>query len=488
MTTASRCPDEEDLQRFTLGEVSERELLALERHLEQCSGCAAALQTLHVDDTLSAALRAQALPQAEPGPPVDDVRIEAMMRRLEALRRPVCDSATQATVGSGGIESSWPEIAASGDAATPAKITAAVHALLAPARGAGELGWLGPYRIVGVLGSGGMGVVFRAEDPQLKRQVAVKALLPKQIPDASARRRFLREAQAAAAVEHDHIIHINQVGEDRGVPFVAMPLLHGESLEDRLRRVAPLPVREVLRIGREIGEGLAAAHARGLIHRDIKPANIWLQGDRGRVKILDFGLARPLDPAGELSQVGAIIGTPTYMAPEQAQGGVVDQRTDLFSLGCVMYRMATGEPAARGANTIQILMALTYKQPLPPRQLNAALPPALEALLLRLLAKEPEGRPPTVQAVVDNLRALESNGATDARTRPGACPARGRGRRWLRVAVAVVLLAGLALAALWFGSTLYRSVYAPDPVEEHREAPEWPPVPVPHKIGGHTIT
>jgi serine/threonine protein kinase len=165
----------------------------------------------------------------------------------------------------------------------------------------------------------------------------------------SARERFLHEARAMAAVRHDHVVTIHQVGEERGVPFFAMEQLEGESLHDRLRREAPLPAAEVLRIAREAAEGLAAAHARGLIHRDVKPANLWLEiqpgepgasasgGHGGRVKVLDFGLAR--SAAGDephLTQTGVVVGTPAYMAPEQARGEVPDQRSDLFSLGCVL--------------------------------------------------------------------------------------------------------------------------------------------------------
>jgi hypothetical protein len=157
---------------------------------------------------------------------------------------------------------------------------------LAPAAAPDEIGRLGPYRILKVLGAGGMGMVFEADDPQLKRRVALKVMLPSLAASESARKRFLREAQAAAAIDHDHIVTIHQVGEDRGVPYLAMPLLQGGSLESRLQDQGagtPLPLDEVLRIGREVAEGLAAAHTHGLIHRDIKPANIWLESRvRGR--------------------------------------------------------------------------------------------------------------------------------------------------------------------------------------------------------------
>ena len=214
-----------------------------------------------------------------------------------------------------------------------AEVTPEDYAFLTPAKGPGELGWLGPYRVLQVLGAGGMGIVFQAEDPKLKRLVALKAMRPGLALSPAAKQRFLRKAQAAAAIEHDHIITIHQVAEDRGVLFLAMPFLKGESLDARLNRDGSLPVPEVLRIGREIAEGLDAAHQHGLIHRDIKPGNIWLEdkgraerrqppGESepgGRVKILDFGMVRTVESNTHLTKTGAIVGTPAYMAPEQAR-------------------------------------------------------------------------------------------------------------------------------------------------------------------------
>ena len=192
------------------------------------------------------------------------------------------------------------------------------------------MGWLGPYRVLSKLGAGGMGVVLEAEDSQLRRRVALKVMKPQIAASASARRRFLREAQTAAAAEHDHIVAIFQVGEVGGVPYIAMPLLHGHTLADRLSEAAEdnvppdcqggLPLDEVVRIGREVAQGLDAAHRQGLIHRDIKPANIWLEAETGRVKILDFGLARAASDDEHLTQAGATVGTPSYMSPEQTRG------------------------------------------------------------------------------------------------------------------------------------------------------------------------
>jgi serine/threonine protein kinase len=260
--------------------------------------------------------------------------------------------------------------------------------------------------VLAVLGAGGMGVVFRAEDPHLARPVALKAILPGMAASDSARQRFLREARAAASIKHDHIVTIYQVGEDRSVLFLAMEFLEGQSLEGRLQRDGKLPLAEVLRIGREMAQALAAAHQRELIHRDIKPANIWLEGESSRVKILDFGLARTAREEGQLTQQGAIVGTPAYMAPEQAQSKSVDSRCDLFSLGCVLYRMATGEPPFKGTDLISTLMAVATEEPRPPHELNRSLPRALSDLILSLLAKEPEGRPPSAQAVIESLERI----------------------------------------------------------------------------------
>jgi hypothetical protein len=291
-------------------------------------------------------------------------------------------------------------------AATPAAAELDLAQVLRPPQGPEELGRLGNYRILGVLGSGGMGAVFKAEDLQLRRLVALKAMLPGIAASPANRQRFLREAQAAAAIEHDHIVPIYQVGEDRGIPFLAMQLLKGESLDDRLRREPRLPADEVIRVGRETAEGLAAAHAQGLIHRDIKPANLWLEGERRRVKVLDFGLARAAAGDSQLTQSGVIVGTPAYMAPEQAAGKPVDGRCDLFSLGCVLYRCSTGELPFRGTDNISTLMAVAMEQPRPPRALNAEVPPALSNLIMRLLAKNPADRPASARDVQLGLEII----------------------------------------------------------------------------------
>lgn len=291
--------------------------------------------------------------------------------------------------------------------AAPPRTDPELCRFLAPPQRPDEIGRLGPYRVLQVLGSGGMGVVFRAEDVQLRRPVALKAMLPALSADPKCRERFFREARAAAAIEHDHIVTVYQVGDDRGVPFLAMRLLQGETLEARLRRCQRLPVPAVLKMAREIADGLDAAHERGLVHRDVKPSNIWLEAGRDRVKLLDFGLARVTQGDQELTQSGVLIGTPAYVAPEQARGEPATPRSDLFSLGCVMYRMCTGELPFKGRDTLATLSALALEEPPPVTAHNPEVPPALAALVTKLLAKDPARRPPSARAVAEAIAAID---------------------------------------------------------------------------------
>lgn len=349
----------------------------------------------------------------------------------------------------------------------------ATYDFLAPAQGPGELGRLGAYRVVEVLGSGGMGVVFRAEDMHLQRPVALKAMLPGLARSPTARQRFLREARAAAAIKHHHIVSIYQVGEDQGAPFLAMEFLEGEALDDRLKRASELPVAEIVRIGRQIAEGLAAAHDRGLIHRDIKPANIWLEGNQGWVKILDFGLARAVADQTHLTQTGAILGTPAFMAPEQATGKDTDHRCDLFSLGGVLYRMCTGRLPFPGPDAIAILYALATEVPDAPVDVNPNVPVELSALIMHLLEKKPNDRPASAQSVIDALRPLESDPTMllVAKSSPRLKPkkqttavklqARAVGG-WRRPALVMAATAGLVLIAFW----LFRQMLSTGPTPD----------------------
>jgi hypothetical protein len=302
-----------------------------------------------------------------------------------------------------------------------------------------------------------MGVVLRAEDEVLRRPVALKVMRPELAARPEARERFLREARAAAALAHEHVVPVYHVGEEGGTPFLVMPLLEGESLAARLRREGRLPVAEVLRIGREAAEGLAAAHERGLVHRDVKPGNLWLEGEPGKVKVLDFGLVWRVQEGVPLTQAGAVLGTPAYMAPEQVRGGAVDGRCDLFSLGVVLYETATGELPFQGEDALALLASLAADEPVPPCQLRPELPPALAALIVHLLAKRPADRPVSARAVADALRSLgtgtaplpASAGEGSGVPTPAAADRVRRRGWWVAAVVGLLGLTGAVAVALY---------------------------------------
>src|SRR5262245_39663676 len=244
---------------------------------------------------------------------------------------------------------------------------------LKPSDKQGSLGRLEHYEVQELVGHGGMGFVLRAFDEELHRVVAIKVMAAQLATSATARKRFKREAQAAAAVSHDHIVTIHAVEDAGKLPYLVMQYVAGASLQQRLDRDGPLELQEILRIGMQTASGLAAAHAQGLVHRDIKPANILLENGVERVKITDFGLARAAADAS-VSQSGIIAGTPQYMAPEQAQGEAVDCRADLFSLGSVLYAMCTGRAPFRASGTVAVLKRVCEETPTPIRDTNPEIP------------------------------------------------------------------------------------------------------------------
>jgi urea transport system substrate-binding protein len=283
---------------------------------------------------------------------------------------------------------------------------------LDPPQAGDELGRLGQFIVRRVLGYGGMGIVFEAEDPGLQRRVAIKVLRP-DMADEDLSRRFLREARVAASLKNDHVVTIYQVGEHDRCPFLVMELLKGESLADRLERDGWLPVAETLDVARQVAEGLRAAHAAGLVHRDIKPANIWLECDKPggpirRVKILDFGLAKPVHHDDSLTGHGQIVGTPHYMAPEQIFGGELDGRTDLFALGCVLYRCLTGRNPFAREHTTAVLRAAAEEELTAIEDSSPQIPRSVADYIRQLLSKDPAQRPPSAAAVAERLRALGS--------------------------------------------------------------------------------
>jgi WD40 repeat protein/serine/threonine protein kinase len=428
------CPDDQELESYIQGKHSPAEVDQLADHIEECSRCAETLEQFMSADTLVDPLKDQTrFVEAR-----QDPAVERLIEKLVTLPAAAGDT-----------------FVATGDATPAGEGEPANYVeILAPAEGPDEIGRLASYRVLGLLGRGGMGVVFHAEDTQLRRPVALKVMNPSLAASAVARQRFVREAQAAAAVTHDHIVSIYQVGEERGLPFLAMPLLRGESLDDRLRKVGKLTVAEARRIGREIAEGLAAAHEHGLVHRDIKPANIFLEAGNDRVKIVDFGLARGANQDARLTQTGTIMGTPAYMAPEQARGDGVDARSDLFSLGCILYRICTGVSPFQAPDVISTLSALALVTPKAACEINLDLPQAFSDLIAELLSKNPAERPASARVVADRIAALE-------RVHVSALPEAGsedqtavlqpvrppRGRWVARVTVAALLIAAGGILA-----------------------------------------
>jgi serine/threonine protein kinase len=288
--------------------------------------------------------------------------------------------------------------------AEPADLLASIPLdFLSPSDNPAMLGRVGEFEILELIGCGGMGIVLKGYDHELNRFVAVKVLHPHCAISAAARRRFTREAQAAAAVVHQHVVPIHAVGVNHHPPYLVMSFIPGESLQERLSREGPMEVVDVLRIGQQVAEGLAAAHAQGLVHRDIKPGNILLERNVDRVLLTDFGLARAADDAS-LTQSGVIAGTPQFMSPEQARGDNVDHRTDLFSLGTVLYTLLAGHSPFRAETAMAVLRRVCEDSPRPLRELNPAVPAWLEALIARLQAKLPADRFDSATQVANLLK------------------------------------------------------------------------------------
>jgi tRNA A-37 threonylcarbamoyl transferase component Bud32 len=269
------------------------------------------------------------------------------------------------------------------------------------------LGRIGEYDVLNVLGIGGMGIVFKAYDSTLHRIVAIKVMKPKLAASRRARRQFLSEARSAAAVNHPNVVTIHAVGTQHNLPYLVMECIGGPSLRHRIRTSGKsLAYVEILRISHQVAQGLAAAHEQGVIHRDIKPANIMLEDGVERVKITDFGLALAAMNFSDMTSEDKVVGTPAYMSPEQVRAEVLDARSDLFGMGCVIYAMATGHSPFKGAHTLEIIRKVAEHEPTPLCRLDPPMPRPLSDLVDRLLAKAPEDRPSSATEVAETLRGL----------------------------------------------------------------------------------
>jgi hypothetical protein len=319
------------------------------------------------------------------------------------------------------------------------------------------LGRLGRYDIEKVIGSGGFGIVLKAHDSELNRPIAIKVLAPHLSHVGASRERFAREGRAAAAVVHEHVVAIYNVEANGALPFLIMQYVAGRSLQNRVDEDGPLGVEEILRIGMQAAAGLAAAHAQGLVHRDVKPSNILLEDTVERAVLTDFGLARAMDDMS-LTQTGIIAGTPHYMSPEQATASAIDSRSDLFSLGAVLYFMATGHPPFRANAALAVLHRICREKHRPVRQINKDVPDELAELIDRLLEKKPGRRPANADVVRQELAELLSHVQQFGCGRRRFAAWRGRaGRR--KLIIASLLAAALAIAgtALWLASSWQQS-------------------------------
>ncbi|MFO0969033.1 MAG: WD40 repeat domain-containing serine/threonine protein kinase [Gemmataceae bacterium] len=415
MPRSMACPNSATLEQWFLGRLAAPEARAIQAHVQSCAACRQALEESQSD-----------------------------------THGGVAPAPHEATAAFGPGQNREP-----GSASRPG-----AHAFLAPPQGPDEIGRLERYRVLKVLGEGDMGIVFQAEDTTLKRHVALKVMKPQLAANPIHKERFLREAHATAKLRDDHIVTIYEVGEKNGVPFIAMEFLEGMPLDQWLAKGRNPSILQTLRLGRQLALGLAAAHDKGLIHRDIKPGNLWIEASGGgRIKILDFGLVRHKEDDVNITRSGTIVGTPAYMSPEQARGLKLDQRSDLFSLGCVLYRLVTGQIPFPGQTTMAILTSLAVDRPKAVHEHNAEAPRGLADLIHKLLAKEPEARPATARSVAQALLALEKEQTglqtqTIAAALPIAepidttviepAPRIRRKRRWLRWAG----FAGLAFLVL----------------------------------------
>jgi Tol biopolymer transport system component len=334
---------------------------------------------------------------------------------------------------------------------------------------------LGPYEILAPLGAGGMGEVYRARDTRLKRDVALKILTGAAIEDSGRFRRFQTEAQSTAALSHAHIVAVYDVGEENGQPYIVSELVSGGTLTSLLAR-GPLPVRRLLDLAIPISEGLAAAHAQGIVHRDLKPDNVLLTTD-GSPKIADFGLAKYFLPSqdAEGSQLttltddrtkeGTIVGTVSYMSPEQAKGEAVDFRSDQFSFGLLLYEMATGQRAFRRETAVQTLAAIVQEDPEPIGKLNPTLPAPLRWIIERCLAKEPRGRYASTEDLARELATVREHITEVSGSGAAALPVISAPARSLRFLAAVLLVVLAAVAAGLFAG---KSVWKTAPPSFHR--------------------
>lgn len=443
MKSAIACPPTEELAQLLTGGLAAERQDECVRHMDSCECCQAKLESIAVGESnLSQVVEHLDREQAP--------ATSAFWPALKTLER-------EAAAGGDGFASNTPGgVAQTIDSRSPeglsiaARVKSSSFTFLQPAADPAYLGRLDHFDVMRILGRGGMGVVLEAFDSKLRRNVALKVLDPELADDEIAKQRFCREARAAASISHENVVAVHQVEKtsEGRVAYLVMQLISGDTLEQRLQREQKLPIKEVVRIGMQAAHGLAAAHAQGLIHRDIKPGNILLEPPHDRVKLTDFGLAR-IEEDVKLTRTGFVSGTPLYMAPEQALGEEPDQRSDLFSLGAVLYEMAVGRPPFMGNSALAILKQIAEVKPKPLRESDPRIPQWFADTVQQLLEKKPEQRIQTAAQLAELFDfewALLKTSSDDV---PEVCEIEQRKqRRRNRLLAGVIAAAALGIGLL----------------------------------------
>lgn len=436
--TETKCPEPVYLEKFVLGQLPIGEIEDCQRHLSQCDPCVETIQSLKIDDTFSGiarqAFESELLETADEKIAVENMILDASKWKFTGRKSD----------------------AVSVESESNANRSAEVDRLLGEPIHSEDIGLMAHYRIIELLGTGSTGIVYLAIDTKLERQVVLKILRPSLGP--AARERFVAEGRATAKLDHPNIVTIYEVGNDGPLSYLAMQWLPGKTLEDKLQAEESFSVDNTRRLIKEIASGLAAAHNQDLIHRDIKPANIWIPDHSDPAKILDFGLVRIADEDPQLTCTGMIAGTPCFMSPEQSRGASIDRRSDLFSLGCVMYQCLTGQLPFHSENALATLRSIQKEQPTEPRELNPSIDVATSDLAMCLLEKSPSQRPATADAVI---AALDNDPESwEFEYQPHAVEAQPKRKRsgfgiWKAIA-AMLLGAAVGVFGLAYGQQIIR--------------------------------
>ena len=456
MTDAKTCPDTTTLEDFLLGRLEPPKLEQCESHVSHCEICHETMRGLSVDDTISEHIAAAFLQSDSFSVKSDEEdHVHGLVDRL--LNQTDSDSPR---LGGPKLSSADAEILAD-------RAAEVLRCVTPPDEDQKTLGSIGDYQLTRLLGAGSTGVVFQAVDQNLDRMVALKVLRPSLGPIA--RDRFVAEARLAASIEHSNVVTIYQVGQHERLAFMAMQWLPGETLEAKLNASVTMDESTLKRVAAQVAAGLQAAHDRQLVHRDIKPANVWICDETEEVKILDFGLARIVDDNPGLTATGMLAGTPNFMSPEQTKGNELDGRSDLFSLGCMMYRMATGRLAFGATTILGTLQAIQNEQPAPPKSINAEVSDDLSDLTMSLLEKQPLNRPESAEQVIAMLKTdrnawpAQVGKYAAATASHQAQPKRSENRRagsggsrWFRRIATLIATGLIGTAAFWFSPQIIR--------------------------------